>query len=91
MFHCLRAYANAAPLTSHSYAMLKRGEIRERFGIEGSGLSDCCTTYWCGCCAIIQHDNEVKGRLDPAAAPVATGYQPTPGMQMPGAPPPAKH
>lgn len=41
---------------------MKRGEIREKFGIEGSGCGDCCVSMWCPCCALIQQDNEVKGR-----------------------------
>ncbi|KAL9949854.1 hypothetical protein D7B24_006167 [Verticillium nonalfalfae] len=55
------------------YAMIKRGEIRERFHIEGSGLRDCCTTYWCPCCALIQQDKEVARRL--ATEPIAQEYQ----------------
>lgn len=57
------------------YTMLKRTEIRERFGIPGSGFGDCCTAYWCHCCAVIQQDNEVKARLLPSG-PVQQPYQP---------------
>lgn len=75
----------------YSLAMMKRGEIRERFGIKGSGMSDCCATYWCPCCALIQQDNEVKARL--AQGPVTQGYQsqkegmhvPAPTQQAPPA------
>ena len=72
----------------HSYALLKRGEIRERYNIQGSGCSDCCVSFWCSCCAVIQQDNEVKIRQQNAAAagPVQQGYQPQPGMQMPPTP-----
>lgn len=69
------------------YAFLKRREIRERFGIRGSGLKDCCTTYWCMCCAVIQQDNEVKMRM--ARGPITQGYQSPQGMHAPGAPAPA--
>ncbi|KAM0335512.1 hypothetical protein ACHAQA_000560 [Verticillium albo-atrum] len=55
------------------FAMIKRGEIRERFNIKGSGLGDCCTTYWCPCCALIQQDKEVQQRL--TAGPIVQGYQ----------------
>ncbi|KAK7430279.1 hypothetical protein QQZ08_003254 [Neonectria magnoliae] len=55
------------------YAMMKRGEIRERFGIQGSGMNDCCASYWCGCCALIQQEKEVKARL--AQGPITQGYQ----------------
>ncbi|KAI1500162.1 PLAC8 family-domain-containing protein [Biscogniauxia marginata] len=43
--------------------MVKRTEIRTRFAIPGDELKDCCTAYWCQCCAIIQQDNEVKRRM----------------------------
>ncbi|KAF4855312.1 Protein PLANT CADMIUM RESISTANCE 2 [Colletotrichum siamense] len=69
------------------YALMKRGEIRERFGIKGSGASDCCVSYWCCCCALIQQDNEVKARL--STGPIVQGYQPQKeGMHMP---PPQPH
>ncbi|KAI0172223.1 PLAC8-domain-containing protein [Hypoxylon sp. FL1284] len=64
------------------YGMMKRSEIRERYQIEGSGCNDCCVSYWCPCCALIQQDNEVKIRQQ-NAQPIAQGYQPQPGMQMP--------
>ncbi|KAI0525948.1 PLAC8 family-domain-containing protein [Xylaria bambusicola] len=70
------------------YAMIKRGEIRERYGIQGSGCGDCCVSFWCSCCALIQQDNEVKirekGRVN------TQGYQVQPGMHMPP-PQPAYH
>ncbi|KAI1397169.1 PLAC8-domain-containing protein [Hypoxylon fuscum] len=71
------------------YGLMKRGEIRERYSIEGSGFNDCCVSYWCPCCALIQQDNEVKIRQR-NAQPVAQGYQSQPGMQMP-APAPTYH
>ncbi|KAI4595814.1 hypothetical protein KJ359_006451 [Pestalotiopsis sp. 9143b] len=69
------------------YTMLKRTEIRERFGIPGSGFGDCCTAFWCHCCAVIQQDNEVKARLRPATGPVHDQYQQQPGMVVPQSPP----
>ncbi|KAJ8107044.1 hypothetical protein ONZ43_g6861 [Nemania bipapillata] len=70
------------------YAMMKRGEIREQYGIKGSGCNDCCVSFWCSCCALIQQDNEVKIRQK--AQPVMQGYQAQPNMQMPP-PQPAYH
>ncbi|KAI1160178.1 PLAC8 family-domain-containing protein [Nemania serpens] len=67
------------------YAMIKRGEIRERYGIKGSGCDDCCVSYWCSCCALIQQDNEVKIRQQTQAG--RQGYLVQPGMQMPTAQP----
>jgi hypothetical protein len=70
------------------YTMLKRTEIRERFGIPGSSFGDCCTSYWCHCCAVIQQDNEVKSRLH-HTGPVQQQYQQQPNMMMmPQSPPP---
>ncbi|KAF9774921.1 hypothetical protein IL306_007009, partial [Fusarium sp. DS 682] len=68
------------------YSMMKRGEIRQRFGIKGSGMNDCCVSYWCLCCALIQQDNEVKSRL--SQGPITQGYQAQKeGMHMPTSPP----
>ncbi|KAI8957254.1 PLAC8-domain-containing protein [Daldinia sp. FL1419] len=69
------------------YGMLKRTEIRERYNIQGSGCGDCCVSFWCSCCALIQQDNEVKIRQQ-NATPIAQAYQSQQGMQMP-APAPA--
>ncbi|CAJ2513185.1 Uu.00g013040.m01.CDS01 [Anthostomella pinea] len=64
------------------YGMMKRSEIRERYNIPGSGFKDCCVSYWCPCCAIIQQDNEVRIRQK-NAQPTMQGYQSQPDMQMP--------
>ncbi|KAI0377162.1 PLAC8-domain-containing protein [Hypomontagnella monticulosa] len=58
------------------YTMIKRTEIRERFGIRGSTLGDCCATFWCHCCAVVQQENEVKSRLAKPSGPIQTQYQP---------------
>ncbi|CAI6081999.1 unnamed protein product [Clonostachys chloroleuca] len=60
------------------YTMIKRGDIRQRFGIPGSGWGDCCTAFWCQCCQIIQADNEVKARLAPMVD--RNGYKQVGGM-----------
>jgi hypothetical protein len=62
--------------------MSKRGEIRERYRIKGSGCNDCCVSFWCSCCALIQQDNEVKIRTK-NAKPHTLAYQAQPGMHMP--------
>ncbi|KAI1755190.1 PLAC8 family-domain-containing protein [Xylaria castorea] len=63
------------------YVLAKRSQIRDEFGIKGGGCGDCCTTYWCHCCALIQQDNEVKRRQQ--ARLNTQGYQVQSGMQMP--------
>ncbi|KAK0610542.1 PLAC8 family-domain-containing protein [Bombardia bombarda] len=52
----------------------QRGEIRKKYGIEGSEQDDCCTSYWCGSCAALQQDNEVKLRAA-RNAPIMEGYK----------------
>jgi len=57
------------------WAFLKRGEIREKYGIKGDSTSDCCTSYWCGCCAVIQAEKEVQRRTNGPHAAILEGYQ----------------
>ena len=35
-----------------------RGNAREKRGIDGSMVGDCCSMYWCGCCTMIQLKRE---------------------------------
>ncbi|KAM7191146.1 protein cadmium resistance 3 [Naviculisporaceae sp. PSN 640] len=65
--------------------MKQREEIRNRYSIKGNSCGDCCATYWCLSCTMMQQDNEVKRR---EAARLATntntqGYQAPAGMVMP--------
>jgi Cys-rich protein (TIGR01571 family) len=55
---------------------IRRGEMREKYGIEGSCCGDCCTTFWCGCCALVQEEKEMELRTRPEL----TGYKSTPQM-----------
>ncbi|TWU77218.1 hypothetical protein ED733_000679 [Metarhizium rileyi] len=57
------------------YNMVKREEIRKRYNIEGSHCGDCCTSFWCMCCALTQQENEVKSR-----EAVTGAYQAQPPM-----------
>lgn len=41
---------------------LQRQDIRKRFGITGDDCTDCLYTCCCGCCAIAQHEDELKAR-----------------------------
>ncbi|PKY08988.1 PLAC8-domain-containing protein [Aspergillus campestris IBT 28561] len=58
--------------------MFKRGELRERFGIQGSGCGDCASAYFCPCCSLMQHEKEVDDQSGRMQAP--GGYQAPPGM-----------
>ncbi|KAF9890356.1 hypothetical protein FE257_006023 [Aspergillus nanangensis] len=59
--------------------MMKRGEMRKRFNIEGSGFSDCMSSYCCPCCVLVQHEKEVEAQ----ASRHTTGYQAPLGMTYP--------
>lgn len=43
-------------------AAINRGKIRERYGIEGSFVGDCCTWMWCAACAACQEYRETQRR-----------------------------
>jgi len=62
--------------------MMKRTEVRQAYGIKGSATGDCCTAYWCSCCATIQHEKEVVNRTAGAVGVVLQGYQAPANMQM---------
>ncbi|KAL4810612.1 PLAC8 family-domain-containing protein [Aspergillus unguis] len=58
---------------------IRRSEMRNKLGIKGSCCGDCCATFWCGCCAIIQDEKEAELRTRPELG----GYQPTQQMMYP--------
>lgn len=33
---------------------VSRRRVRERDAIPGSDCDDCCTSFWCGCCSLVQ-------------------------------------
>lgn len=38
-----------------TYAVcVSRRRIRERDGIPGDDCDDCCSSFWCGCCSLVQ-------------------------------------
>lgn len=39
--------------------MLMRGKIREKDGIDGSPMGDCCSTFCCLACSTCQMQNHV--------------------------------
>lgn len=41
-----------------------RGQVREKYNIEGNTCTDLLSHLCCGCCAIIQEANEIQGRGD---------------------------
>lgn len=66
------------------WTMVKREQIRARFTIPGSPLEDCCVSFWCQCCAIIQQDKEVAKRMPKPLDLLKKQPLPFPGMNMPG-------
>lgn len=42
--------------------MKQRKEIRERYDIPGTERKDCLASFFCMCCAQVQHDEEIKLR-----------------------------
>jgi len=57
---------------------MKRIEIRERYGINGSGVTDCLGACCCGCCSLVQMSKEVKIRTN---SNVQGTYQSPQGMK----------
>jgi PLAC8 family len=42
--------------------MIKRREIRNRFGLKGDEVDDCIMSACCACCALVQQEKEVVAR-----------------------------
>jgi len=57
---------------------MKRVEIRERYGIDGSGVTDCLGAFCCGCCSLVQMSKEVKIRANSTSQ---VTYQSPQGMK----------
>ncbi|KAL2855933.1 PLAC8 family-domain-containing protein [Aspergillus pseudoustus] len=61
--------------------MMKRRDLREKFGIKGSVGEDCILSCCCSCCVLVQQEKE----LDAQANRLQTGgYQAPPNMAYPG-------
>ncbi|GFF65859.1 cell number regulator 11 [Aspergillus lentulus] len=59
--------------------MIKRGQLRQRFGIQGSTFQDCWQSCLCPCCTLVQNEKEVEARSNN----IQVGYQPPSGMAYP--------
>jgi len=42
--------------------MISRSKMRRQYGIKGNGCNDCLVSCFCGCCALVQEDKEVKAQ-----------------------------
>ena len=59
---------------------LKRGDMRDRYGIQGSSVEDCLGAMCCPCCGLVQEEKESLIRTQEAPA---QGYQMNPAMHHP--------
>ena len=48
------------PLWAMIYPLMWTAPLREKRGIEGNYLNDCCCVYWCSCCQMIREVREAK-------------------------------
>ena len=68
---------------SFIFSMMKRGEMRHHYNLDGSGLGDLLRAYCCQCCSLIQEEKEAllrnaemgHGAGTAAVASVPEGYQ----------------
>ncbi|KAF9524352.1 PLAC8 family-domain-containing protein [Crepidotus variabilis] len=42
------------------FQMVNRGHVRHRYNIKGSGCGDCCTSFWCSPCQLVQESREIE-------------------------------
>lgn len=66
--------------------MMQRGDVRNKYNIDGSGSGDCCSACFCPLCSLVQHEKEVKFRqsLPGALSQVAAEqYQSPHAMELP--------
>jgi Cys-rich protein (TIGR01571 family) len=40
--------------------MMNRGNVRNRYNIKGGGCGDCCTSFWCAPCQLVQESREIE-------------------------------
>ncbi|KAJ5753121.1 hypothetical protein N7520_010038 [Penicillium odoratum] len=57
--------------------MMKRRQIRERFGIKGSSCNDCMVACFCPCCLLVQQEKELEAQC----LLLESGYQAPKGME----------
>ncbi|CUS11879.1 unnamed protein product [Tuber aestivum] len=62
---------------------LHRQKIRQRYNISGDDLGDCCITYWCPACSLIQNEKEVILRESEAQGAITEQPKAPEGMTYP--------
>ncbi|PTB37556.1 uncharacterized protein TrAFT101_005566 [Trichoderma asperellum] len=63
-------------------ATMQRGELREKYNLEGGCFGDFCKSCWCTCCVLIQNEKESEQR-ESLLRGSSEGYQPNGGMVYP--------
>ncbi|KAI5239943.1 hypothetical protein E4T43_06431 [Aureobasidium subglaciale] len=64
---------------------MQRNIVRKRFNIGGNGCTDCLVSTFCGCCAQVQQENELKDRAEKELLMI---NHPPPPQERMYAPPP---
>jgi Cys-rich protein (TIGR01571 family) len=64
------------------YQTIKRGDMRQRLGIEGSGVTDWLASWCCPCCGLVQEEKESLLKQEAINAQ-ATQYNAPTGMAYP--------
>ncbi|RDW89972.1 PLAC8 family protein [Aspergillus mulundensis] len=60
--------------------MMKRRDMREKFGIDGSVGEDCILSCCCSCCVLVQQEKELDAQMRRFQTVGSAGYQPPPAM-----------
>jgi len=61
---------------------MQRAEIRAKYNLQGSCLTDIATACCCGICDLVQQDKEVATH-EKGGAPIEEQYQSSGGMTYP--------
>ena len=72
LFSCFSGIVPLLPLTILS---IQRSDVRRKYDLQGSCVSDILMSCCCGCCSIIQQDNEVAFREGEVAGNVKEQYK----------------
>lgn len=62
---------------------MQRQEVREKYRLQGSCLSDLAISCCCGCCSLVQQDKEVEHRQGLLGGAVKEQYQAQGSMEFP--------
>jgi len=82
---CLLLAGSACVGLSIIPLVMQRAEVRKKYRLEGSCITDIGLTCCCGLCSVIQQDKEAEYReANGAVGVVNQPYQGQPGMAYPG-------